>query len=404
MKYVEIPLDRVAAGRPVPVNILDAKGNLLLRKGQSIASEPHKELLSRHGASVSESDYQAWTRSYDRLINRMMRDGASVEAMRAAPMPSEILDSDYVTGFEIVGGWLDIHEVHKGLLGQAANARHPVERMEAVHRRAITLLDADPDKALFELMQALPDLSVSYAAKHALLAAVLCELTARRLAVPDLLRPALFQAALMMNVAMARLQDELVRQTEELSAAQRDSIAAHAERGAEMLAGFGLDDEDVLDIVRGHHDIEQALRQPRNRLLRLILHVVDQFIARMSTRATRAAASASSVTKSMVDMASPEAAQVAFALGAAVGFYPPGTHVALVNGETAVVARRGHAAHAPLVVSLLKPDGLPLTQYKARDTANKECAVRNAISAERIRVKVNGRQIELALARLQAGY
>ena len=56
MKYTELPLQRVATGQVVPVNIWDAKGNLLVRKGQVIASEPHKELLAGHGACVLRSE------------------------------------------------------------------------------------------------------------------------------------------------------------------------------------------------------------------------------------------------------------------------------------------------------------------------------------------------------------
>ncbi len=402
MQYAELPLANVALGHVVPVNIWDAKGNLLLRKGQTIASEQHKELLAAHGASVLEVDFRAWKRSHDRLVNRMLRDGSSLEAIAKLPMPSTIQDGDYAVGFDIVGGWLDVHEVHKSLLSQGAAARNPLEKMESTHKRAMSLLDADADHALFVLMQALPDLSISYAAKHALLAAVLCELTARKLQVPELLRPVLFQAALMMNVSLSRTQDELVRQTADPTPAQRDEIAQHAARSVDILRGYGVDDPDLLDMVAGHHVIDLPSANPRNRECRLIMQVVDQFIAKMSTRATRTAVSAPSAAKSMVDMQAQDAARVAAALSAAVGFYPPGTYVSLANGETAVSVRRGSAAHAPLVVSLLRADGLSVMQYIARDTADKAVAVRAAVPAERLKITVNTRNLEAALARMPA--
>ena len=401
MKYTELPLQRVATGHVVPVNIWDAKGNLLVRKGQVIASEPHKELLAGHGACVLDVDYKAWTRSYDRLVNRLSRDGVSLEVLAKLPMPSTIQDGDYAVGFDIVGGWLDVHEVHKALLSQASAARSPLEKMESMQKRAMALLDTDADHALFVLMQALPDLSVSYTAKHALLAAVLCELTARKLQVPELLRPVLFQAALMMNVALARTQDELVRQTAEPTPVQREDIAQHPARSVEILRGYGVDDADLLDMVAGHHEIDLPTANPRNRECRLIMQVVDQFIAKMSTRATRSAVSAPSAAKSMVDMQEPDAARVAAALSAAVGFYPPGTYVSLANGETAVSVRRGSLAHAPMVVSLLRADGLSVMQYIARDTADKAFAVRAAVPAERLKITVNPKNLDVALGRLQ---
>jgi len=400
MKYTELPLARVASGAPVPVNIWDSKGNLLLRKGQTIASDQHKELLAAHGASVLESDFKAWSRSYDRLINRMLRDGASLEMMARTPMPSIIGDGDFAPGFDILGGWLDVHEVHKALLGQGAAARNALKTIDSVHRRAIGLLDADPDHALFVLMQALPDRAVSYAAKHALLAAVLCELTARKLQLPELMRPVLFQAALMMNVSLARTQDELVRQTEEPTPQQREEIALHPERSVEILRGYGVDDADLLDMVAGHHVINLPSAQPRNRECRLVMQVVDRFIARMSARATRAALSAPSAAKSMVASQAQDAARVAAALSATVGFYPPGTYVSLANGETAVAVRRGVLAHAPLVVSLLRADGMSVLQYVARDTSDKAFAVRAALPAQRLKITVNAKSIEAALARM----
>lgn len=401
MKYTELPLQRVATGQAVPVSIWDAKGNLLLRKGQVIASEQHKELLAAHGAQVLDADYKAWTRSYDRLVNRLSRDGASLEALAKLPMPLTIQDSDYAVGFDIVGGWLDVHEVHKALLSQGGNAKNPLEKMESTQKRAMSLLDADADHALFVLMQALPDLSVSYAAKHALLAAVLCELTARKLQVPELLRPVLFQAALTMNLALARTQDELVRQTEEPSPQQRDDIALHPARSVEILRGYGVDDADLLDLVAGHHIIDLPDANPRNRECRLIMQVVDQFIAKMSTRATRTAVSAPSAAKSMVDLQAQDAARVAGALSAAVGFYPPGIYVSLANGETAVSVRRGNLAHGPTVVSLLRADGLPVMQYIARDTADKAFAVRAAVPSERLKITVNPKNLDAALGRSQ---
>ena len=103
----------------------------------------------------------------------------------------------------------------------------------------------------------------------------------------------------------------------------------------------------------------------------------------------------------MVDLQAQDAARVAGALSAAVGFYPPGTYVSLANGETAVSVRRGSLAHAPMVVSLLRADGLSVMQYIARDTADKAFAVRAAVPAERLKITVNPKNLDAALGRLQ---
>ncbi|MBK9572302.1 MAG: hypothetical protein IPO43_06015 [Rhodoferax sp.] len=56
-------------------------------------------------------------------------------------------------------------------------------------------------------------------------------------------------------------------------------------------------------------------------------------------------------------------------MATAVSFYPPGTYVALANGEIAVSAQRGAAANTPMVVSAMHADGMPLGHYLLRDTS-----------------------------------
>lgn len=62
------------------------------------------------------------------------------------------------------------------------------------------------------LVTLLQDRNLSYCAGHALLSATMCELVAPVAGVPEPECASLFRAAITMNLGMARLQDELVRQ------------------------------------------------------------------------------------------------------------------------------------------------------------------------------------------------
>ena len=73
----------------------------------------------------------------------------------------------------------------------------------------------------------------------------------------------------------------------------------------------------------------------------------------------------------------------------ALGFYPPGTYVQLVNGEKAVSVARGQQANSPQVVSIVNQGGMPLSTYLYRDTANPQFAIRAPLNAEKIKVKVS---------------
>lgn len=400
MIYIELPCHRLEPGKSVPFHIWDGRGNLLVRKGDVVLSVQHQNMLTAHKACVTESDYKAWQRSYDRLVYKMFREGATMDQLARTYMPSTILEVDYVVGFDIVGGWLDMHEVLSSVLYQGAGARTPLERLDGVQRRATELLAASPDECLFTLFQMMPDRSLGYCAKHALLASLLCELTAQKLQVPDLLRPVLFRAALTMNISMAKQQDAMARQTTALTPEQQSLIQDHPRLSKEILQGYGVVDEDWLDLVQAHHAPDDVGGTDRNEEIKRILRMADQFIAKVSARATRAAMPARSAVRFMLAQPAAHSLRVGSAMTTAVGFYPPGTYVALANGETAVCARRGTTANTPLVVSIMNASGLALAQYVARDTTDKAFSVLAPVSAERLKFNVSTEKMHRALGKV----
>ena len=403
MNYVELPCHRLEPGKPVPFNIWDGRGNLLIRKGDRVLSSHHQEILAAHKACVTETDFKAWQRSYDRMVYKLFREGATMEQLAKSYMPSEILDVDYVVGYEISGGWLDLHEVLTGVLYQGPAARTPLERLEGIQQRATALVADSPDDSLFTLFQMMPDRGLGYCAKHALLAAALCELTARKLQVADLVRPVLFRAALTMNIGMARQQDAMARQTTAPSPEQQHLIQEHPRLGAGILRGFGVIDGDWLDLVATHHAADDLTGTDPNQEIKRILRMADQFIAKVSSRATRAALSARHAVRFMVTQPAGTSLRIGSAMTTAVGFYPPGTYVALSNGETAVVVRRGETASAPQVVSIMNAAGLALAQYVARDTRDKAFFILAPVSAERLKFTISNDKVQRALGRVPGG-
>jgi HD-GYP domain-containing protein (c-di-GMP phosphodiesterase class II) len=386
MIYVPVPLHRIEIGKPLPVHLWDAKGKLLLRKGQAIISEQHSEHLGAHGACATQADYKAWTHSYDRLVYTMVRDGMSILQIAKATMPAEILELDYTVSEDIIGDWVDVQTVLTHVLYPGAAARNPLGRLEGVQRRALALLAQDADNSLFSLFQALGDKTLGYCATHALLCAVVCELTARKLGVDAIIRPVLVQAALTMNLSMAKLQDVLALQRNAPAADQRQHIQQHAQASTALLRGFGVVNEDLLDIVAWHHDPDPTHGLERNLEYRRILHLVDVYVAKIAARSTRAGLPAIKAAQSSIIGASSEDARVAMAISSVLGFYPPGTYVRLANGEKAVCVQRGASATTPMVVSTVNPQGLPLGVYVLRDTRDKSFAIQSPLGADSFKV------------------
>jgi HD-GYP domain-containing protein (c-di-GMP phosphodiesterase class II) len=374
---------------------------LLLRKGQPVLSEEHREKLHAHNASSTPADALAWQRAYERMVHAMLSSGMDVQEISRAPMPSEIRESDYVVGEPLSGGWLDLQEVLRGILYQGGLAINPRARLAGIQAKALALLQADTDDSLFCLFQTLADTAQGYCATHALLCALVCELTAQKLDVPKPQREALLTAALVMNIGMARDQDSLARQNSAPTPWQRTLIQEHPQKSVEILQGFGIDDAEVLDIVRWHHEPESAQGLASSAMARRILAMADVFVAKMAARKTRMSLSPVKAVKAMVMGAQGVDLGVGSAMAQAAGFYPPGTYVMLANGETALSVQRGARANTPWVIPILDKDGVALGKYVCRETTTPALTIAAAVVAETVRVTINIDTVRKARSRIQ---
>jgi hypothetical protein len=393
MQYVPVPVDLLEIGKTIPVDLWDKTGKLLLRRGHSLTSEQHREMLVAHDASMTESDALAWTRGYERMLQSMLREGSSADEISRLAMPGEIPEHDYHDEpDDPFGGWLDLRDRLQVLLYQGHGAEGATDRLDGIHGKALEMLGVEPDQCLFVLFQALADPLLGYCATHALLSAVVCELTGVKIGLTRTMRKSLFRAAMVMNIGMARAQDKLSTQTGMPSESQRMLIREHPKLGVEILQTLGVHDRDMLDIVLWHHDPDTAADIAEKLQAPHLLRVADIFVAKLAARKTRLAMSPLGAAKSMVIDASGNAPLLASALATAVGFYPLGTYVQLVNGEKAVVVARGARAHEVQVVSVVTTGGMPLAQYKYRDTRESRYAIRAPVNTEKIKVQVSFEQ------------
>ena len=402
MKYFPIPIALLEIGRPLPVDVWSSTGTLLLRKGQPITSEEHREKLHAHKASSTLAEAMAWQRAYERMVHTLLRDGMDVQEIARQPMPSEIREGDYVVGQHISGGWLDLQDVLRGILYQGGLAINPLQRLAGIQKKALELLQADPDDSLFCLFQALTDDTVGYSATHALLCAVVCHLTAHKLGMGPAQSQSLFSAALTMNIGMARDQDSMARQSLPPTPWQRELIQSHPEKSVDILMGFGIDDPEQLDLVRWHHEPESSDALSQTSACRRLLSMVDGFVARMAARKTRASISPVKAVRSMVLGAEGDAIGVGSAMAQAVGFYPPGTYVLLVNGETAVAVQRGARANTPWVMSIIDKNGIPMLSHHCKDTANSAFTIEGPVNFEKVKVAIGADRVRKARAAIPA--
>lgn len=387
--YVPVPTERLRLGRVLPVDMRAPDGRLLLRRGQALESEAQRQMLVTHHACMTETDAQAWDKALQRQMQNMVARGVDMHTVVQVPMPATILDTDFLEGRPVDGGWLDVQEILRGLLYQGADAAAALPRLEGIEAAVNRLLAHDPDEALFVLFQVLPDLGLGYCATHALLSGVVGCLTARKLGLPTVQGELVLRTALVMNIGMARPQDNLTRQRKPPDVFQRELINNHATDSAHILQRFGANDVQWLSMVRHHHDSASSEAHNTEPAPLQLLNLADVLVAKMAPRTSRAALTALQAVRSLMQDSAAQNPSQRTAMASVLGFYPPGTYVALVNGESAVVIARGERANTPHVASLVNTKGMVMSTYLYRDTGQADSAVRAPLLATQVNIRVS---------------
>lgn len=401
--YVPLPIDNLTLGEPLPVNVWDPHGKLLLRKGQVIADEQQRHWLSMHQPQVEEADYRAWTYRYTTALDRAVRRNQSLEAIAGVSRPMG--DGDAVEtqpGTQPIDEiWADLHAVLTLLLHQGEQLPDFVGRFLQLEQRMLSLLRSRVDDSLFILVHMLYDRGLGYSASHALLCAVISRLVAQTLGWDEARQQSLQRAALTMNLGMARLHDDLARQDAALHPEQRRAVWEHPLRSEVILRRLGVVDAAWLELVRDHHELAGGLGYPAGRSeisdAAQLLRMTDVYVARISPRHCRPGLSSPRAARDVYLDASGAPTPLGIAFIKTLGLYLPGTYVELVSGEVAVVVRRGRRANTPLAFAIVTREGLPRGEPPLRDTSEPAYEIRRAVAAEEVRVRLQPARL---LARL----
>lgn len=392
--YRPLPLDALALNQPVPVNIWDAQGVLLLRKGETIHSEQHRGHLMLHTPMVLAADWQALNWGYTATLDRLVRDNAPlarIAGVRELAVAAATPDTAELPDVPPAERWADLHAALHAWLHRPVEAASP-ERLDRLERIADAVTDASErafDTALLVLVQRLFDPVLPYSASHALLCGLLCDHVGRAAKLPPAELHAVVRAALTMNMGMARLHDELARQSAPPTTAQRAQIREHPVRSVSLLRGLGVREDRWLDLVATHHEHRDGIGYPRGErvdspALRL-LRMADVYTACISPREGRGGLQSQQVARELYTGAATDPLTPLFIK--AVGLYPPGSYVRLAGGERGVVVRRGAKANAPKVLVLVGRQGLPLGEPALRDTADAPWAVVAALAPGEVKVR-----------------
>ena len=365
MKLFRLCAPNLRLSEPLPWNVYNDSGQLLLSAGHQLEDEAQLQALVRRGVYADEVAY------------------ATHEAHRARRI-----------GADPFALWVDIHERAHGLLTRELDPlsfAHDIDQTAASICRAI---DEQLDHSLFDVLHA--DDPAGYVVSHSVQTAFVCGLIATRLGWGSNERQMLTNSALTMNLGMRELQATLARQTHALSPTQRQQVDQHARRSREMLEANGVTDADWLRAVEQHHVTPDGSGLPAHHHqlseTACMLHYSDVYLAKISARATRPAIAAHQAARALYLQADGARNPYVAAIIKEVGIYPPGSCVRLSNGETAMVIKRGEAAHMPLVGSLRDSRGQALPEPVIRQTSQAAFKIVDALPRGHIQLSVAERR------------
>jgi hypothetical protein len=355
-------------GEPLPWDVYDSHGGLLLRRGSVIHSARQREVLLERG------------------LHR--KDVPEEDSVAAPPAPRpRNLSTPTCCIFELVEALLErLRGAFSVLLAGRADAPARIEQI-ASDLQAICERAADPLLAALHVNQEGP-----YSLLHPLHSALLCEVVLRRLELPPPARLPLVAAALSHDVGMLGIQEALQHQVTPLSEAQWADVRKHPRQGAEVLARAGVADPVWLDGVLYHHErvdgsgYPEGLRGDGLSLEARLVAIADIYSAMVRPRVYRDALVARAALREIfLERGQKIDGGLAEIFIKEVGVYPPGALVRLASGEVAVVAGRGEDGSHPPVFGLISSDGKVAPRAVERDTREPDHAIAEMLPHRKFR-------------------
>lgn len=335
-QFQKLREDEMRIGSPLPWNVFDSGGQLLLCKGYIIGSTRQQETLIKLG-----------------LFREQTADEKKEEPVRASPKLSPF---DIITQFQYRLKAL-ITEIHKP---SGPNIQDQITRF-AKDVQALCAQDLDAGLGALHI-----DHEGQYIHIHPIHTALLTELITKRLNIPEHDRVSMIAAALTANIGMVELQATLHNQKAPLSPHQQEEIWGHPERGVALLKKVGVTDALWLDTILHHHErlngkgYPSGLSGEQITVGVRVISLADTYSAMVTPRAYRAELQAKEALKEIfLKRGSDIDESLAHVFIKELGIYPPGAFVRLVNGEVAVVIKRGSNATNPVVQSIISPRGGP---------------------------------------------
>jgi len=347
----------VSIGKSLPWPVYDIEEALLLQEGTVVRSEKQLQVIIEKGVyrGLTEEEVVEEAEQLEKEKSRRVKTASPFAMKKLCAKELEALAKKLISG-ETVDVQDSVEFIANRVQEDCYNNANAT--LAAIHLSS----------------------ELSYAVLHPLHTAILCELLMRRLSFSDQQKKTVIAAALLMNIGMFELQNELFAQADPLTEKQKKLIHEHPRKSVSMLEAAGVKDANLLNIILQHHeridgggypsqlkgsDIHQGAK---------VVALADMYAAMITPRSYRKPVMAQTALKNIfTDRGKSVDDQLTQLLIREVGIYPPGSFVKLVNGDTAIVIKRaivkkGRNATAPTVACIISPRGGLYANPSMRDS------------------------------------
>jgi HD-GYP domain-containing protein (c-di-GMP phosphodiesterase class II) len=369
-----LSISDIEIGEPLPWDVYGAGNKLLLRRGHIIENIRQAEELVQRGLFIdaNQAEHTAQAKKEAQSVKR-----EAPSALRFINLANKRLER---------------------LLYNLSNEADAQTKILEVVKALVYASDINSDVVLGSVF--LNQDAASYAIRHCIDTALISLLIARTMKKPPEEIQAIMAAALTMNIAMLRQQDQLENKQEPLTEKESELIRSHPAQGVEILKQAGIIHPEWLNYVRLHHENAEGNGYPLGLDVKeipqnaKILTLADHYCASVSIRKYRKTLLPSTALRDVL-LAGGKASDPMLAAYfiKELGTYPPGTFVRLQNGEIGVVTRRSKAATTPVVHSFIGPRGAPLSFPIQRDTTKELYAIRDTLSGEQAVLRFSMHQL-----------
>jgi HD-GYP domain-containing protein (c-di-GMP phosphodiesterase class II) len=366
MKLLRLCTSQLRLNEPLPWNVRNEPGHLLLGQGFVLTDQSQIDSLLERGVFVDQDEFEEHLRA--------------LKAARKREDPFAL--------------WAQILKRTGHLLRNQQNNANFAADVSELSTQVQHAMSEDVEAGTFEMVNGE---ATGYSITHSLQTAFVASLAAEHFGWSEGERTTLVRAALTMNIAMLEAQNLLSHQTAPLTPQQKLLIAAHPTKGREMLEASNVSCQDWLRTVEQHHVTVDGRGMPQDRSdlsqLACMIHYADVYLAKLSPRASRPALAVNIAARELYLNSGGANNPYASAIIKQMGIFPPGTFVKLANGDTAVVVRPGDTANTPHVHSLISSDGWVFPETKPRDTSKPEFKVVSAVPRGNVMIRLDRQKL-----------